>query len=1192
MSKIITFYSYKGGVGRTMCLANVSIMLAQWGYNVLVVDWDLEAPGLENFYKGYIDIDVKEKNGLINLLTDLREDINVSLEDAWKSCLNTISIDNDIKNIQLITSGKRDETYYEKVRSFDVNNFYQKKGGGELIEDLRNSWKSAFDYILIDSRTGITDIGGICTIQLPDILVLLFTATNQGFKGIRDVAQKAIKARQELPIERISLLTLPLPTRIDNSEKKQTDEWIKKFKEGLQDIYSSWMPESVDQQNFLTLTKVPYIAYHSYGEKLPVIEANSTVDTTGIAYAYQSISALLATELNYPHLLLEDRGKLIKLANQNYLKQNAHGILDLIAEEMEVIKLTERIALQITNLINYSNELIKGKNEKKWQHVILQALSIENGVPFSIATDVSILKKEIAQKIFNKLEPIGFYFIDALKDDIIDIIRNQLMNCKLEIQAKLSNDLKIFPNLNPRENSILIDQVNWIVADFIKEVIINFNYLIEKWRGQEINGSEKVLLEDNLAYVGKNKKQVKNVESSRSIEPRRGGGALNQAFIIRPFGNKQGIDFDKVDKTLILPALRQVGISGITTASIVNEGNIREDMFAQLLLADLVIADMSIHNANVFYELGIRHALRDKKTFLIRCTVPNTDVPFDLKTDRYLEYPADNPEFALDTLVAGLKGTMLSDKADSPVFYMLPKLEAQDPERFLPVPQDFGEEVKLAVAAKQIGKLALLASEANGFTWEIPAIRKLGEALFQLKDFEASAICWEKVTDRYINDLDANDRLATIYQRQAEDELILNPEGGWELLGKSDAAIERLLTNGEKLNNNKKAEIYSLKGRNAKTRWIGIWRNAEGEERKIKALRSTGLNDAYELYEQAFNEDLNHFYSGINALGLLTIIISLAERIPEVWTLEFDTDEKANEALQSHKARHRTLTLLVQASIEAKRERTNNAPDIWLNVTEADLACLISNRPLRVGGLYQKVIQEANDLNFDAAKRQLIIYDQLGVQSDNVSAGLNAFAQAKTFQDEKRRHYLLFTGHMIDKKDRTNPRFPASMEQKVRTAIKDAVQSQKEKYGDRLKAIAGGACGGDILFHEVCAELNIEAELYLVLPREQFIVESVEFAGNKWVDRFDVLFQQLPRRILSNTKELPRWLQPKPEYSIWERNNLWMLNSALVFGGTNMTMIALWDRKGGDGRGGTEHMVNEAEARGAKTIILDINSMR
>src|SRR5579864_8578498 len=109
-----------------------------------------------------------------------------------------------------------------------------------------------------------------------------------------------------------------------------------------------------------------------------------------------------------------------------------------------------------------------------------------------------------------------------------------------------------------------------------------------------------------------------------------------RAFIIRPFGTKQGIDFDQVARTLIGPALTALGLSGRDTIEILEQGNIRVDMFRRLLTADLVVADLSIHNANVFYELGIRHALRDHGTFVLRCDVDK--FPFDLQTDRYFTY--------------------------------------------------------------------------------------------------------------------------------------------------------------------------------------------------------------------------------------------------------------------------------------------------------------------------------------------------------------------------------------------------------------------------------------------------------------------------------------------------------------------------------------------------------------------------
>ena len=68
---VYTFYSFKGGVGRTMALANVAALLAKWGYSVLAVDWDLEAPGLEQFFTK-LSPDIhrlrKEKPGIVDLM--------------------------------------------------------------------------------------------------------------------------------------------------------------------------------------------------------------------------------------------------------------------------------------------------------------------------------------------------------------------------------------------------------------------------------------------------------------------------------------------------------------------------------------------------------------------------------------------------------------------------------------------------------------------------------------------------------------------------------------------------------------------------------------------------------------------------------------------------------------------------------------------------------------------------------------------------------------------------------------------------------------------------------------------------------------------------------------------------------------------------------------------------------------------
>src|ERR1043166_7546003 len=98
---------------------------------------------------------------------------------------------------------------------------------------------------------------------------------------------------------------------------------------------------------------------------------------------------------------------------------------------------------------------------------------------------------------------------------------------------------------------------------------------------------------------------------------------MPRAFIIRPFGTKtdrsgREINFEKISEILIEPALEAVGLGGGTTGEIIEAGNIREDVFGLIPTADLVLCDITIHNANVFYELGIRHALRRRRSVLIR----------------------------------------------------------------------------------------------------------------------------------------------------------------------------------------------------------------------------------------------------------------------------------------------------------------------------------------------------------------------------------------------------------------------------------------------------------------------------------------------------------------------------------------------------------------------------------------------
>jgi hypothetical protein len=180
---------------------------------------------------------------------------------------------------------------------------------------------------------------------------------------------------------------------------------------------------------------------------------------------------------------------------------------------------------------------------------------------------------------------------------------------------------------------------------------------------------------------------------------------MTSVFIVRPFGKKSvtikdkdgkdakvEVDFEETDLLLVKAALAKNGLTGQTTGVITQAGNIRLDMFQRLIAYDLVIADISVDNANVFYELGVRHGLRPNGTILIRFKT-DSDVPFDLKTDRYIVYDRENPAASVDLLASSIKDTISAMRSadrrpDSPVFLLLPELAPPDPAKLIVVPRE------------------------------------------------------------------------------------------------------------------------------------------------------------------------------------------------------------------------------------------------------------------------------------------------------------------------------------------------------------------------------------------------------------------------------------------------------------------------------------------------------------------------
>jgi hypothetical protein len=665
-------------------------------------------------------------------------------------------------------------------------------------------------------------------------------------------------------------------------------------------------------------------------------------------------------------------------------------------------------------------------------------------------------------------------------------------------------------------------------------------------------------------------------------------------FIVRPFGKKTvtvdengvkksvEVDFDLIDQTLIQPALRRNNLSGETTGVIAEAGNIRIDMFQMLITYDLVIADISIDNANVFYELGIRHGLRPKGTILIRFTTPGKDVPFDLKTDRYVPYDRKAPAAAVDLLTRTIKETLLSirqgEKPDSPVFSLLPELSPPDPTSLVVVPRAFQEAVEKAEADKFRTTLALLAEEAKRLPWGREGLRLVGGAQRRLGAFVAARETWEAVRTDLPDDIEANLMLATIYQRLGD-------------IVTSSQACRHVLDN-EAAPPAKRADALSQLARNDKDAWRADFAALETQDAQRQAISDSRLVDALAGYRAGFTEDLNDYYSGINALGLTLALVQLAELQSDSWSGQFPDARKAKVELEEYQNQLQQLRGAVRLSLDNAKRRSvqRRKPDEWRLVSEANFRLLTADNPAFVGNAY-RTARNALGERFQVGSEalQVAIFHKLGLLLDNCREALATLgvvpADLQPKEPPPRDRVIVATGHRADAPSRPPPgRFPntSTCIDKAKGWLREALQAEKAETAGTLSGIAGAASGVDLLFHQVCKELGIPTKVCLPIPIEAYRRESVADGGPDWVEKFNRLVTGNPPIVLSDSDELPAWAQRIKDYGVFQRGNIWLMQDALLRPNADVTLIALWNQKAGEGPGGTADMVKLAKSHGAK----------
>lgn len=311
---VITFYSYKGGVGRSFALANTAVLLARWGYRVLVVDWDLEAPGLHLYFEPYLP--TSPRSGVVDIAQEYLAGVRTPSSHEVRVDVDGVL---DLIAAGRIEESRLDPSYARRMQALDWEDLYR-LGFAAHLEEYREQWTAKYDFVLIDSRTGVSDIAGICTAQLPDRLVIVFTANDQNLNIVVDIAHLADKARDRLPYDRPRHQVLPVLSRLDNRmEYERAETWQKKCAEVVTPLFRNWLVKSVNPEQMLRHVTIPYISYWSFGELLPVLEEQQP-SPDQISFALETVAAVIAQEFDRTDLLADNRDAYVSAARARRCK--------------------------------------------------------------------------------------------------------------------------------------------------------------------------------------------------------------------------------------------------------------------------------------------------------------------------------------------------------------------------------------------------------------------------------------------------------------------------------------------------------------------------------------------------------------------------------------------------------------------------------------------------------------------------------------------------------------------------------------------------------------------------------------------------------------------------------------------------------------------------------------------------------
>jgi len=257
---IITFYSYQGGLGKTSLLIQTAVNLSNEDKDVIIIDGCLSNPSIEYCLKNTHDL--SSNRGLLDYLLDIPNPrpVNKYINSSIINSSSDSSSDS-FSVIDIIHAGRRERNnkviYGSRMRELNLNEVYQNKNGGFYIEELRDYLESHYDFILIDTPTGYSSIGGICIIQMSDIIVPLFK--NEELHSLQLVPSIKEK-RYKIPYDRSSLVCIPVPVENPSDKVHSLCEDI--------GVYSNWVPVNINTRDLLNRFSIKNAGFDNVAKNL------------------------------------------------------------------------------------------------------------------------------------------------------------------------------------------------------------------------------------------------------------------------------------------------------------------------------------------------------------------------------------------------------------------------------------------------------------------------------------------------------------------------------------------------------------------------------------------------------------------------------------------------------------------------------------------------------------------------------------------------------------------------------------------------------------------------------------------------------------------------------------------------------------------------------------------------------------